>query len=180
MLVIGENLKQLASNRGLCDSTLIDEFSLRIRLGEKYYSPSDSKHASVIYNNHPDPKELFSGPNLISQNLELAPGAAVIGSSSDIYNMPLDHFGLVQTKGTLGRIFVQITCCDGQIEPGFKGYITLEIVNLSPWTVHIPKFASVGQLLLFKASTEVQKGYSGRYSELALEGPTIPVFTLDR
>ena len=176
MLIIGENLKQLVHGKNICGSALVEKFSLRIKLGSSYYKPHSNTHQRVTYNNYPDPKDLYTERQHILQNLELNPGESVIGSSHDLYKMPLDHFGLVQTKGTLARMFVQITCNDGQIEPGFSGYITLEITNFSPWTVLLPKFSNVGQLFVFRTSTDVEKGYEGRYSKAAMEGPTIPIF----
>lgn len=176
MLVIGQNLSQLAKYNGICDQSLIEGFSLKIRLGREYFEAKKTYRDTVVYGIHPEPQTLFSEKKTITQSLSLSPGDRVIACSSDIYAMPLDHFGLVQTKGTLARLFVQATCNDGQIEPGFNGYITLEIVNLSPWTIDLPRSSEVAQLFLFKTSMEAKEGYSGRYAKASQTGPTLPVF----
>ena len=176
MIIIDSNLEQIAAQYSICDKTLFDEFSLKIQLGHYYYEPDRSSSNKIIYGSHPSPSSLFSEKKEIEQNLVLNPGEQVITCSNHSYKMPLDHFGLVQTKGTLARLFVQVTCNDGQVEPGFDGYITLEIVNMSPWVVEIPAGSDIAQMYLFKCSTPASKAYHGRYSSAAKIGPTLATF----
>lgn len=175
MIVIEKGLEQLSEQYSICERLLIDEYSLKIQLGESYYVPMPQVK-SVVYGVHPAPKNIFSQKLTAKQNLVLEPGAQVIACSKHIYKIPIDYLGIVQTKGTLARLFVQATCNDGQVEPGFNGYITLEFVNLSPWVVEIPVGSEVAQLYLMKCSSPAQKAYSGRYAEMALKGPTIPIY----
>lgn len=175
MIVIEKGLEQLSEQYSICDRFLVDEYSLKIQLGENYYLP-EPQLGNVVYGAHPDPKHIFSEKQIAKQNLVLQPGAQVIACSKHIYKIPVDYLGIVQTKGTLARLFVQATCNDGQVEPGFHGYITLELVNLSPWVVEIPVGIDVAQLYLMKCSSPAQKAYSGRYAEMALKGPTIPIY----
>ncbi|WP_080271466.1 dCTP deaminase domain-containing protein [Pseudomonas syringae] len=175
MVVIDTGLAQLTDQFSICDKKLVDDFSLKIEMSDSYYEPL-LQSSSVVYGRYPDPKKLFSERMTVKQNLKLEPGGCIITCSRHKYQMPLDYFGLVQTKGTLARMFVQATCNDGQVEPGFNGYITLEIVNLSPWTVEIPVGSEIAQLYLLRCSSLAPMAYHGRYSEVALEGPTIPIF----
>lgn len=175
MIVIEKGLEQLSEQYSICERLLIDEYSLKIQLGESYYVPRPQVEP-VVYGAHPAPENIFSQKLTAKQNLVLEPGAQVIACSKHIYKIPIDYLGIVQTKGTLARLFVQATCNDGQVEPGFNGYITLELVNLSPWVVEIPVGSEVAQLYLMKCSSPAQKAYSGRYAEMALKGPTIPIY----
>lgn len=178
MIVIDKNLEHLAAQYDICDRSLFDEFSLKIQLSHHYFEPKrEIPAARIVYGAHPVPATLFSERKEIAQNLVLQPGEQVITCSKHSYVMPLDYFGLVQTKGTLARLFVQVTCNDGQVEPGFKGFITLEIVNLSPWTIEIPAGADVAQIYLLKCSSSASKPYHGRYVEQAKVGPTLAVFS---
>ncbi len=176
MIVIEKGLEQLSEQYSICERVLVDEYSLKIQLGESYYVPQlQGEH--VVYGAHPVPENIFSyKKNAAKQSLVLAPGGQAIACSKHIYKIPVDYLGIVQTKGTLARLFVQATCNDGQVEPGFHGYITLEFVNLSPWAVEIPVGSEVAQLYLMKCSSPAQKAYSGRYAEMALKGPTIPIY----
>jgi deoxycytidine triphosphate deaminase len=180
MLIIDKNLRGLVSQHSICDDTLVEDFCLSIRLGSDVFLPkkagANGELIDVTYGHSPNPASLFHEKKKIDQNLCLAPREVAIASSDAIYKIPRNYFGLVQTKGTLARMFVSITCSDGQIEPGFNGKITLEIVNLSPWNIRIPVFSEVGQLYLIKCSSEIQKGYHGRYEKESKNGPTIPIW----
>lgn len=175
MIIIERSLQQLSEQYSICEAYLVDEYSLRIQLGENHYVPK-LQEDSVIFGVNPKPTEIFYGMVNSKKNLVLQPGAQVISCSKHIYRIPVEYFGMVQTKGTLARLFVQATCNDGQVEPGFHGYITLEIVNLSPWVVEIPVGSEVAQLYLMKCNSPAEKPYSGRYAEMALTGPTIPIY----
>lgn len=176
MIAIEKNLEQLAAQYGVCDKDLVDHFSIKVKLGRNYYDPIP-KEETVVYGSHPDPSTIFSELKTSKQNLVLAPGAQVIACSKDSYHMPLDYFGLVQTKGTLARLFVSTTCNDGQIEPGFSGFITLEIVNHSPWTIELPAGSEVAQLYIVKCSSKASQPYNGRYVEHSKKGPTLAIFS---
>jgi deoxycytidine triphosphate deaminase len=177
VIVVEKNLERLVGQFGICDQSLFDGFSLRVSQGNFYFSPIESSVGQkVIYGRSPQVSGLFSEKKEIEQNLILAPGAKVISCSKDMYKMPLGYFGLLQTKGTLARLFVQATCNDGQVEPGFHGYITLEIINMSPWSIEIPVGSDIAQLYLIKCSSEAESGYNGRYAEEAKKGPTLPIF----
>ncbi|SNX58744.1 deoxycytidine triphosphate deaminase [Nitrosomonas ureae] len=177
MIVIEKNLEYLAAQYSICDKSLVDDYSLKIQMGSFYYEPCDSKHEStIVYGHSPDPASLFSQKKEIAQNLSLPPGFHVIACSKHQYKIPLDYLGLVQTKGTLARLFVQATCNDGQVEPGFHGYITLEILNMSRWTVEIPEASDIAQMYLIKCSSPALQPYHGRYATQSKEGPTVAIF----
>jgi deoxycytidine triphosphate deaminase len=88
--------------------------------------------------------------------------------------MPNGFFGLIQTKGTLARLFVSATCNDGQVEPGYKGKLTLELMNFSNYQVDLPIGCEVAQLFIFQCSGETVNPYAGKYQ--AATGPTLPRF----
>lgn len=178
MVVIDKNLEQLSDQYGICDKSLVDNFSLRIKIGPKIYRPDAANSSKVIYGSAQDTKSLFSECEIVNQNITLKPGDAVLACSQHVFKMPLDYIGLVQTKGTLARLFVQVTCNDGQIEPGFEGFITLEVVNLSPWEIDLPVGSEVAQLYLMKCSSLSDSPYNGRYASPSKSGPTLPIFSV--
>lgn len=127
----------------------------------------------VHFQNQP---QCFPQKKEIEENLVLKPGQQIITCSQHKYIIPLDYFGLVQTKGTLARLFVQATCNDGQVEPGFEGFITLEIVNMSPWTIELPAGSEIAQMYIIKCSNTASKAYHGRYTEASKAGPSLAIF----
>jgi dCTP deaminase len=53
--------------------------------------------------------------------------------------------------------------CDGQIDPGYNGKITFEIVNLSDIYYYLEPGMPFASLFLHKLSSPVKQPYSGRY-----------------
>jgi deoxycytidine triphosphate deaminase len=177
MIVIEKNLEQLAAQHSICDKSLIDDFSIKVQMGSYFYEVKvENAGKKIVYGSHPDPSQLFSEKQEVAQNLSLESGARIITCSKHKYSIPLDYFGLIQTKGTLARLFVQATCNDGQVEPGFEGFVTLEIINLSPWTIEIPVGSDIAQLYLIKCSSPAEKPYNGRYVHKSKDGPTLAIF----
>lgn len=176
MLIVGENLKQLCLQNTICEENLIEEFSLGINLGRTYYVPKVADEEVIFGRGAKRLDYLFEEKKEIHENLIIESGEQVLAASEDIFKIPQGYFGMVQTKGTLARLFVMATCNDGQVEPGFDGHITLEIVNLSPWKIAIPFRENIAQLFLFKCSTAATQVYNGRYANDSKHGPTLPIF----
>ncbi len=174
MLIIDENLRSLVEEKKICSNlNMLDNFCLQVRLSNEFYRLQKDSERIIKYG-YDDVHELYQEKEKDDNSIILRPGEQVLACSHDTYNIPKNIFGLLQTKGSLARLFVQITCADGQVEPGYTGKITLEIVNLSPFTIEIPFYSKVGQLYLFNCSMTAKDGYKGRYNNAAF--PTIPEF----
>lgn len=100
----------------------------------------------------------------------LQPMGRVLACSREIVEMPLDLMGFIQTKGCLARGFLVVHMCDGQIDPGYRGKITFEIVNLSEFHYLLVPGMPVANLFFHKLVSSVQNGYEGRYQNS--DGPT--------
>lgn len=176
MIVVSENLAGIVRSLKICDQALVEEFSIKIRLDRKIYrlrKPVDDL-PSIKYGSHIDHKLYFGDLETITETLTLGPGECALACSQDKYIMPAGYFGLIQTKGSLARIFVSATANDGQIEPGYSGKITLELINHSPFSIEIRPSAIVAQMFVFRCSSEASKLYNGRYQ--GADVPTLPNF----
>jgi dCTP deaminase len=103
-------------------------------------------------------------------SISFPPGCCFLASTVEIVEMPLNLMGFIQTKGTIARGFVTVHLCDGQIDPGYKGQITLELVNLSNIQYRLKPGTAIAQLFLHRLSVPLTSGYEGRYQ--AATGPT--------
>jgi deoxycytidine triphosphate deaminase len=121
------------------------------------------------------PKAYLEEKVLREESLLIGPKCAVLGCSSEKITFPMGYFGLLQTKGSLARMFVSVNCCDGQIEGGFTGKITFEIVNHSNYTVAVQPLHPVAQLFVFKTSSRYANPYDGRY-----QGASCPTVQLPK
>lgn len=61
----------------------------------------------------------------------LHPGEFVLGSTREYVKMPEDLVGRLDGRSSLGRLGVVIHSTAGSVDPGFEGYLTLEIANIS-------------------------------------------------
>ena len=93
----------------------------------------------------------------------LAPGEFVLASSLEEFNMPKDVVGIVHDKSTWARkgIAVQNTV----IEPGWRGYLTLELTNHSDQTVKIHPGDPIAQILFHRLDQETELPYTGKYQD---------------
>jgi len=124
----------------------------------------------TIYTEYPaapfvPPKELKCENRVIgpSESFRLPPQGKVLACSEEIVNMPLDLMGFVQTKGSLARGFLLAHACDGQIDPGYQGKITLEVANLSDFYYDLKPGMAFASLFFYRLTSPVADGYSGRY-----------------
>jgi dCTP deaminase len=168
MLVTGKELVHLVDN-GLLDPAPVveEEWSLGLHLSDQFieYHPIPPQHVVP-------PSQLPTRPVSLDSNgdLILRPGAAVLGCTRETIRVPLEVMGWISTKGSLARGFLTIHSCDGQIDPGFSGKITLELVNHGPLTFALRPGMAIANLYLWELKTPVHQGYRGRF--LGADGPT--------
>lgn len=101
----------------------------------------------------------------VGERFRLPPQGKVLACSTEIVNMPLELMGFVQTKGSLARGFLFAHACDGQIDPGYVGKITFEVINLSDFYYDLVPGMPFASLFLYQLSTAVETGYCGRYQQ---------------
>lgn len=176
MLIVGKNLDGLVRRYSICDVNLVDQFSLKMKIDRQVrrMKPAANTPAVVIYGHAMNSAELFCELEKCDQNIILPPQEKLLACSETVYTMPPGYFGLIQTKGTLARLFVSCTCNDGQVEPGYSGKITLEVINNSNYQVELPVGAEVAQIFIFQCSGDADGVYAGKYQ--GAKDPTLPVF----
>ncbi|NHM30546.1 dCTP deaminase [Neobacillus terrae] len=171
MLIVGDNLKYLIKQYDVVSEDSFDNTSVSLRLGKtiiRMEPPTSEK--TFIYYGEDIPEEFFKEEEITQGGLIIPPKSCILASSYEKVNIPNGYFGLLQTKGSLARLFVSLTCTDGQIEPGYSGNITFEICNHSNFYIKIKPKQFVGQLFLFKTSTKQVELYAGKYQNAT--GPT--------
>jgi dCTP deaminase len=172
MVVVGDNLKGLVQSKKICDKDLFDEFSIKVKLDSTIFRLDSNIDKTIKYGSHPV-DEYYKKEKLENGELVLAPGECVLACSSQNVNMPLGYIGFVQTKGTLARLFVAAHCADSQIEPGFSGRVTLELMNQSPFKIAIPVGSNIAQIYIMRCSTDNSNTYNGKYQNSEI--PTLPL-----
>jgi dCTP deaminase len=100
----------------------------------------------------------------IAQDVILFPGRRfILASTIEKFNMPVDIIGIVHDKSTWARrgVAVQNTV----IEPGWRGYLTLEITLHRMNFVRIKRGAGIAQIIFHRIDNNVINPYEGKYQD---------------
>lgn len=90
-------------------------------------------------------------------------GQFLLASTIEKFNMPNDVVGVVHDKSTWARrgLAVQNTV----IEPGWSGFLTLELTNHGPETLVIPRGCGIAQIVFHRLDEPTDQPYSGKYQK---------------
>jgi len=93
-------------------------------------------------------------------------------SAAERFIMPDNVIGVVHDKSSLARkgIAVQNTV----IEPGWKGYLTLEVTNHSSARLSLREGDAIGQVLFHLLDEPAETPYDGKYQNQK-RGPQMPL-----
>jgi len=146
-------------------------------LGIEPFDPANIQPSSVdvrmdkffrVFNNskytHIDPKlqqdELTSLVEVAEgESFVLHPGEFVLASTLEKFTLPTDLAGRLEGKSSLGRLGLLTHSPAGFIDPGFSGYITLELSNVANLPMTLWPGMKVGQLALFTMSSPAETPY---------------------
>ena len=171
MLIVGENLRGLIIQDRICDEQCFDNTCIALSLGPQIIKLEPTETYKTLDYGDEIPAECVRCENVSENGLVLPPRKAILASSYETIHIPVGYFGLLQTKGSLARMMVSLHFSDGQIDPGFNGKVTFEIINCSDFSIRIRKRQLVGNLYIFKTSTNDASAYQGKYQNAT--GPTI-------
>lgn len=90
-------------------------------------------------------------------------GRFVIASAIEEFTMPSDLLGIVHDKSTWARKGLSVF--NTVIEPGWKGWLTLELVFHGDKDLFIPAGSGIAQVIFHKVSDPMS--YTGRYQDQA-------------
>ncbi|QGU05681.1 dCTP deaminase [Corynebacterium comes] len=93
------------------------------------------------------------------ESFVLHPGEFVLASTLEMFTLPDNLAGRLEGKSSLGRLGLLTHSTAGFIDPGFSGYITLELSNVANLPMTLWPGMKVGQLALFKMSSPAEVPY---------------------
>lgn len=97
----------------------------------------------------------------IAEDVWLWPLWGRLASTIEYFNMPNDVMAEVKDKSSWARRFVTVQ--NTVIEPGWKGYLTLELTNHRLWPVLIRKGTPIAQIVFKQLDVATNQPYSGKY-----------------
>lgn len=139
------------------DADLIQPSSIDVRMDRLFRVFNNSKYT------HIDPKQQDELTSLVEvpegEPFVLHPGEFVLGSTLEKFTLPAHIAGRLEGKSSLGRLGLLTHSTAGFIDPGFSGYITLELSNVANLPITLWPGMKVGQLALFKMTSPAQAPY---------------------
>lgn len=110
----------------------------------------------------------------VDAQVEHHDGRFTLASTMEEFNMPPTIVGIVHDKSTWARQGLSVF--NTVIEPGWKGFLTLELVFHGGEDLVIPRGAGIAQVVFHELSKAAY--YSGKYQDQANE-PVPSIFTKD-
>ena len=110
----------------------------------------------------------------------LHPGEFVLGSTLERVSLPNDLVARLEGKSSLGRLGLLIHSTAGYVDPGWDGYLTLELSNVANLPITLYPGMKIGQISFFRLTTEAERPYGsagGKYQ--GQRGPTASRFFED-
>ena len=103
----------------------------------------------------------------------LHPGEFVLGSTLERVAIPDDLVARLEGKSSLGRLGLLIHSTAGYVDPGWDGYLTLELSNVANLPITIYPGMKIGQISFFRLTTPADTPYGGAGSKYqGQRGPT--------
>lgn len=163
------------------DPDYIQPSSLDLRVDNQFRVFRNSRHPYIDVKQHlEDLTELIEIKDDIP--FILHPGEFALGSTLERVTLPNNLVARLEGKSSLGRLGLLIHSTAGFIDPGFDGYITLELSNVSNLPITIYYKMRIGQISFLQTTTPVERPYGtkelrSRYQ--SQRGPTPSKFYLD-
>lgn len=90
----------------------------------------------------------------------LPPYGFALTSSLEYFKIPPDILGDVRGKSTYARFGIHVLVTP--LEPGWEGNVTIEISNLTPWSVRVYTLEGIAQVLFHQLSERPQITYADK------------------
>ena len=92
----------------------------------------------------------------------LHPGEFVLGQTLERVTLPNDLVARLEGKSSLGRLGLLIHSTAGYVDPGWDGFLTLELSNVANLPITIYAGMNIGQISFFRLTSAAERPYGSR------------------
>lgn len=155
---IKDMLDRKAQHNGV--SYGLSEAGYDIRLKQNiYYKPATWRKKAIIKVFDGDYQDTWHGPELFNSFKTEIKGRFTLASAVEEFQMPDDLVGVVHDKSTWAR--QSLSVFNTVIEPGWKGFLTLELVFHGDEEVALLSGSGIAQVLFHRLDRPA--AYEGKY-----------------
>lgn len=133
------------------DRNLVQPASIDVRLADEIVVIGPGPPIDVFDDN----TDVGTRHTIGTEGFTVYPGNLVIASTIEHVEVPSDMVARVEGKSSLARLGLAIHVTAGYIDPGFRGQVTLEVVNHTMRPIIIHAGMPVGQLSFLHATSHV-------------------------
>ncbi len=178
MLLVDREIKDLVRRGELVidpfDEELVGPASLDLRLGNRFRVFKPSKLTHIDVRTFEDTKlgeeekggrriEVYEYSDVVIADdyFVIHPGEFVLASVKEYIAFPPTVAGLLSGRSSIGRLGLLVHTVAGWIDPGYRGHLTLELVNVNSVPVKIYPGMRIAQVAFFRVN-EVDTPYNKR------------------
>jgi len=161
------------------DPTCVQPSSVDLHVDNQFRVFANSRYPYIdVKEEMPDLTELVEVKP--DEPFILHPGEFVLGSTAERVGIPNDLVARLEGKSSLGRLGLLIHSTAGYVDPGWDGYLTLELSNVANLPITLYPGMRIGQISFFKLTTpaDVPYGSAGNKYQ-GQRGPTPSRFFRD-
>lgn len=140
----------------------IQAASLDVHLGNHFFVLKDAPPFWQCISTHTDNSDCFYEATT-NQNIVIPPHGLVLAGVSENLTLSNDLACQVGGKSSLGRLGLQVHATAGWVDPGWSGYLTLELTNLTDWPIRVYVGDKIAQLIFMQLFSPARKTYNGKY-----------------
>lgn len=138
--------------------------SIDLRLSDIFWCPKPGAVIDLLKEKaiESQPHRFWTRKVLLpSQSLDLKPGQMVLGRVHEKLTIPNDCAGKFEGRSSFARLGLMVHCTGDYANPGYRGHMPLQLVNLSPQTLRIYPHMQICQLMLVSLTGKSLKKYGG-------------------
>jgi dCTP deaminase len=160
------------------DETCVQPSSVDLHVDDRFRVFANTRYPYIdVRTEMPDLTELVEVDE--GEPFILHPGEFVLGATAERVSLPDDLVARLEGKSSLGRLGLLIHSTAGYVDPGWDGYLTLELSNVANLPITIYPGMKIGQISFFRLSAPAESPYGaeGRRSKYqGQRGPTASRF----
>jgi deoxycytidine triphosphate deaminase len=91
--------------------------------------------------------------------LTIKPGQIVMGRIYERFRIPPGHAGKIEGRSSFARLGLAVHCTGDFINPGWEGFMPLQLYNAGPYPLRLTPFLDICQLMLVRLSQKSARTY---------------------
>jgi len=186
MVVLSDrDIKKYLKERKLVIKDLVEEHidpcSVDLRLGKRFrfFKNTELTHVDTKQGVPEEAMEYTEKPE--GKPFIIHPGEFVLGTTVEYIKIPNDLVATLDGRSSLGRLGIVVHSTANSFDPGFEGYPTLEISNISRVPVALWPGSRICRLTFTKLSSPAETSYAEKKGKkyVKQEGTEVSKIHLD-